>query len=119
MKHVTTTFRAPVLALLVLAAAVAGVAEAGEEMADGASPAAKIFERLKALDGTWEGTAGAPEGTLRFDFVGGSNLDPATDGHIHEGSVTLVDEDSLEETWVGYAQGEPAHTMKFDLERVE
>lgn len=57
--------------------------------------------------------------TLRFVFDGGSNLDPATDGHIHEASLTLVDGDTVEESWVGYNEGEPAGTMQFRLERSE
>jgi len=57
--------------------------------------------------------------TLRFAFDGGSNLDPATDGHIHEASLTLVDGDTVEESWVSYHEGEPAGTMRFRLERSE
>jgi hypothetical protein len=142
--------------------------------------AAKTFEQLKALDGTWTGTLGEQQGThvfrvsaagsvvmetmgpgtgyeminmyhldgddlvlthycaagnqptmrlagvsedgrtLRFEFTGGSNLDPAVDDHIHEASLTLVDDDTLEESWVGYADGKPAgEALEFTLHRAE
>jgi hypothetical protein len=58
--------------------------------------------------------------TLRFEFTGGSNLDPAVDDHIHEASLTLVDDDTLEESWVGYADGKPAgEALEFTLHRAE
>jgi len=45
---------------------------------------------------------------LRFVFAGGTNLDPARDMHMHEGSITLVDDDHMEWSWCGYAGGKPA-----------
>lgn len=38
-------------------------------------------------------------GTIRFEFVGGTNLDPAKDKHMHEGTLTIVDNDHIE--WSG------------------
>jgi hypothetical protein len=39
---------------------------------------------------------------LDFKFVGGSNLDPAKDMHMHEGSITIVDDDHIVSSWQGW-----------------
>ena len=53
---------------------------------------------------------------LLFQFAGGSNIDPAKDMHMHEGSITIVDDDHIEWSWQGYANGQRAEghgvTMK-------
>ncbi|HKB04315.1 MAG TPA: hypothetical protein VKD90_18975 [Gemmataceae bacterium] len=56
---------------------------------------------------------------LKFVFAGGTNLDPAKDMHMHEGSITLVDDDHIEWTWSGYADGKKAegHTVSMKLAR--
>jgi len=43
----------------------------------------------------------SPAGTIRFAFAGGTNLDPAKDKHMHEGTITFVDDDHIE--WSGVA----------------
>jgi len=57
--------------------------------------------------------------TLIFDFSGGTNLDPATDSHIHAAEIQLVDSDHVESIWKSYSGGEQAATMTFHLERAE
>lgn len=55
--------------------------------------------------------------TLTFDFTGGTNLDPAKDGHIHAARIDFVDADTIESTWTPYYEGEPAGQMAFRLTR--
>jgi hypothetical protein len=41
---------------------------------------------------------------IRFEFIGGSNIDPKKDMHMHEGTITFVDDDHIEfcgECWEG------------------
>jgi hypothetical protein len=56
---------------------------------------------------------------LKFEFAGGTNLDPAKDMHMHEGSITLVDDDHIEWKWSGYSGGKPAegHGVSMKLAR--
>lgn len=54
---------------------------------------------------------------LVFDFTGGTNLDPAKDGHIHNGRIRLSGEDRLEADWVFHADGKAAGTNSFFLSR--
>lgn len=57
------------------------------------------------------------EDSLVFDFAGGTNLDPATDQHIHDARIEWKDDDRIESVWNGYMGGKPAGTMVFHLER--
>jgi hypothetical protein len=54
---------------------------------------------------------------LVFEFTGGTNLDPAKDGHIHAGRIRLPAADRLEADWVFYTGGRPAGTNRFLLTR--
>src|SRR5258708_3807327 len=58
----------------------------------------------------------SPPNQLRFKFAGGTNLDPAKDMHMHEGTLTLVDNDHIEFSGVAWVGGKPAEdhcaTMK-------
>jgi hypothetical protein len=38
----------------------------------------------------------SPANKIRFKFDGGTNLDPAKDKHMHEGTITFVDDDHIE-----------------------
>lgn len=60
--------------------------------------------------------ASTPE-SLVFDFVGGTNLDPAVDEHIHAAKIRIVDQDALESVWFGWTGGEQAGVMRFHLAR--
>ena len=56
--------------------------------------------------------------SLRFEFDGGSNLDPAKDGHMHAGRIEFVSADRVKAQWQGWEGGKPsAHSPTFDLAR--
>ena len=52
---------------------------------------------------------------LKFDFAGGTNLDPAKDTHMHEGLITILDDNHIEWSWAGYMDGKPAETHKVSM----
>jgi len=60
---------------------------------------------------------GADKDELIFEFTGGSNLDAAKDGHIHNGKIRFVDADHLQSEWEFYTDGKPAAKHSFDLVR--
>lgn len=46
----------------------------------------------------------SPPNKIRWTFVGGSNLDPSKDAHMHGSTVTIIDEDHIQiegEAWEG------------------
>ncbi len=56
--------------------------------------------------------AAAPTGNqLKFEFVGGSNLDVKKDKHMHAATVTIVDADHMEIDGIGWENGGPAKEM--------
>jgi hypothetical protein len=61
----------------------------------------------------------APANQLRFLFAGGSNLDPAKDKHMHEGTLTIIDDDHIEWSGVCWEGGKPAkdHVCQMKLVR--
>lgn len=61
----------------------------------------------------------SPAKQLKFLFAGGSNFDPAKDMHMHEGSITLVDDNHIEWKWQGYMDGkaDDGHTVSMKLAR--
>jgi hypothetical protein len=50
----------------------------------------------------------SPANQIRWQFAGGTNLDPAKDKHMHEGTVTFVDDDHIEWSGVCWEGGKPA-----------
>lgn len=52
-----------------------------------------------------------------FEFVGGTNLNPDKDGHIHGGRIRFVDADHLHSEWDYYAKGKLVDKHAFDLVR--
>jgi hypothetical protein len=48
---------------------------------------------------------------IRFQFAGGSNLDPAKDKHMHAATLTIVDPDHIEIEGLGWENGAPAPEM--------
>jgi hypothetical protein len=50
----------------------------------------------------------SPANQIRFEFAGGTNLDPAKDMHMHEGALTFVDDDHIEFTGVAWEGGKPS-----------
>ena len=52
-----------------------------------------------------------------FDFVGGTNLDPARDVHIHGLVLRIKSENQIEAEWTGYKDGKKSDVMLFLLTR--
>jgi hypothetical protein len=50
----------------------------------------------------------SPANQIHFKFAGGSNIDPAKDMHMHEGTLTFIDEDHIEFSGVCWEGGKPA-----------
>lgn len=48
---------------------------------------------------------------LSFEFVGGGNLDPAKDKHMHAAVLTFVDGDHYEIEGIGWEDGKPSAEM--------
>ena len=46
-----------------------------------------------------------------FRFVGGTNLDPKKDKHMHEATLTIVDDDHVEVKGIGWENGAPVDGM--------
>jgi hypothetical protein len=61
----------------------------------------------------------APADQLRFLFAGGSNMNADKDMHMHEGSITFIDDDHILSSWQAYKDGKPAdgHKMAMKLVR--
>jgi hypothetical protein len=57
----------------------------------------------------------SPPNQLRFVFAGGTNLNAAKDMHMHEGSITFIDDDHIAWSWVGYKDGKPVEGHKVDM----
>ena len=55
---------------------------------------------------------------LVFKFLNGANIDPAKDHHMHEGAITLVDNDHIDWNWLGYSDGKPDEAHKVALKLV-
>ncbi|TAK41216.1 MAG: hypothetical protein EPO29_08365 [Betaproteobacteria bacterium] len=54
--------------------------------------------------------------TFRFD--GGSNLDAAKDGHMHDGWIEFISDSELRAQWNGWSKGKPSeHSPRFQLTR--
>jgi hypothetical protein len=51
------------------------------------------------------------ENQIVFQFNGGGNLDPKKDKHMHEATLTFVDEDHIEVKGTGWENGAPAKDM--------
>jgi hypothetical protein len=54
---------------------------------------------------------------LVFELVGGGNLDPAKDTHMHSARFHFVDSDHLHTEWQLYQQGKAADVHQLDLVR--
>jgi hypothetical protein len=53
----------------------------------------------------------SPANQIIFQFAGGSNLDPKKDKHMHEATLTIVDDDHIEVNGCGWENGAPAKEM--------
>jgi hypothetical protein len=47
------------------------------------------------------------QGEIKFVFHGGTNFDPKVDAHVHEGVMRVKDANTIESSFVGYANGKP------------
>jgi hypothetical protein len=56
--------------------------------------------------------------TIHFQFAGGTNLDPAKDMHMHEGTFTFVDDDHIEVKGVAWSDGKAAEDHCITLKLV-
>ncbi len=54
---------------------------------------------------------------LRFEFVGGANLDPRKSVHVHDGRIVFKGKDRVEAEWTVYGDGKPAGANTFFLTR--
>jgi hypothetical protein len=50
----------------------------------------------------------SPPNQIRWQFAGGTNLDPTKDKHMHEGTITFIDDDTIEFSGVCWEGGKPA-----------
>ena len=55
---------------------------------------------------------------LNFEFIGGANIDPAKDMHMHNGSITIVDENTIEWTWCAWSGGKADDGHKVNMKLV-
>lgn len=54
---------------------------------------------------------------LVFAFDGGTNFDPAKDGHIHEGKIGFAGDDKLHAAWAFYVEGKQVERKELQLTR--
>lgn len=54
---------------------------------------------------------------IAFKFVGGTNLNPAEDMHMHEGTMEWLGADHIKSEWTAYHKGKPAGGAKIELRR--
>ena len=62
--------------------------------------------------------AKSPANQIVFRFAGGANLDPKKDKHMHEATLTIVDDDHVQVNGVGWENGAPANDMCCGLKLV-
>jgi hypothetical protein len=53
----------------------------------------------------------SPADQINFEFVGGGNLDPKKDKHMHGAKLKLIDADHIELEGTGWENGAPAKEM--------
>jgi hypothetical protein len=60
----------------------------------------------------------SPTNQICFKFAGGTNLDVTKDKHMHEGTITFVDDDHVEFSGVAWDGGKPMTGMKCQFKLV-
>ena len=55
---------------------------------------------------------------LSLVFAGGTGFDPATDAHVHDGWIRIVNADRIEHSWSFYQDGKEANRSHWKLSRV-
>jgi len=61
--------------------------------------------------------AEATPSDLRFEFAGGTNLDPGRDGHIHAAHFHFLDPAHLEAEWTVYRAGKAVGANRYAIAR--
>jgi hypothetical protein len=56
-------------------------------------------------------------GELKFEFLGGTNFDPAIDAHLHESTFVIKDKDTIEQSSTVFAGGKANPELKAILHR--
>lgn len=54
---------------------------------------------------------------LIFEFVGGANINPRKDSHMHAARIHLENADAIIAEWTGYKDGKPTDVKKLQLAR--
>lgn len=72
--------------------------------------AAKNQPRMKAVKGE-------KPNEVRFEFAGGTNIDPATTMHMHSMVITFAGPNEYRAEWQHYDGGKSAGVVKFDMKR--
>ena len=53
----------------------------------------------------------SPSNQIVFQFTSGGHLDPSKDKHMHEATLTFIDDDHIEVKGIGWENGAPAKEM--------
>jgi hypothetical protein len=56
-------------------------------------------------------------GSIHLDFTASAGIDPAQDAHMHALTIRFIDEDTIEQEWVMYRDGEPVDSTTYRLQR--
>jgi len=56
-------------------------------------------------------------GEIRFAFLGGTNFDPKSDSHVHEGVMQVKDANTIETSFVSWSDGKPSSNPRGTLKR--
>ncbi|HWN99709.1 MAG TPA: hypothetical protein VNS63_10610, partial [Blastocatellia bacterium] len=56
-------------------------------------------------------------GEIKFAFYGGTNFDPKVDTHVHQGVFQIKDKNTVEATFVAFANGKPRPEGRAILKR--
>ena len=68
---------------------------------------------------TMRAQPGEPDGAIRFEYMGATNLDSVNDGHMHSMSFFEIEPDHLLTSWTFYADQKPAGDKVFKLVRFD
>lgn len=53
----------------------------------------------------------------KFEFAGGTNIDPATSSHMHAATFRFISDHEIEATWTHWDGGKATGDVKFSLKR--
>lgn len=58
-----------------------------------------------------------PDGVLRFEYAGGTNVDPSTTSHMHAAEIAFTSDARLDARWTQWKDGQAAGEVHFALVR--